>query len=126
METEQSQMPNPDAQMGSGEAPTPEEIEAHMDSLEDSDKAFLAEHMTPEFVRAIALISGPEVGQYLDQFADKEKVLIPVPRQVAEQYLAEQQAKQGSPSAPQGGTPPSPAPAPVQGMPQQGMMTPPR
>lgn len=88
---------------------TPEEIEAHFDAMSDEDKTFIAEHLTPEFVRAIGLVSGPEVATYLDQFADKDKVLVPVPRQVAEEYLA----KQGT-AAQQNG--PSPAPAQPQGM----------
>lgn len=101
--------------------PTPEEIKAHLDSLPDQDKAFLAEHLTPEFIRAISLISGDAVGQYLNQYADQDKVLVPVPRKVAEEHMKQQQATQAQP-APQQQAMPAPAPqaAPAQG----GMMAP--
>lgn len=92
-----------------------QEVERYFDTLPDQDKAFLAEHMTPEFVKAIGIVAGQEVAQYLTQFADPEKVLVPVPRKVAEEYMASQQ---------------NPAPQPQQPMPQQppqsggGMMAP--
>lgn len=107
------------------EAPgiTPEEIEAHLDALPDQDKAFLAEHLTPEFVRAIGLISGSEVAQFLNQFADQSKVLVPVPRQMAEQYLSEQNS-QAAPAQPQG-QPMAPAqPSQPTQAPAGGVMTP--
>lgn len=110
-------------QEGSGEpdtGPSDDEIKAHLDSLEEQDKAFLAEHLTPEFVRAISLISGPAVGNYLNKYADQEKVLVPVPRKVAEEHMRQQQGAQAQP-APQQQAQASPAPqAPAQG----GMMSP--
>ena len=104
--------------------PTPEEIKAHLDSLQDQDKAFLAEHLTPEFVRAIGLIAGNNVAQYLNQYADQDKVLVPVPRKVAEENLKQQQMAKGqSQPAPQS----TPAPQPAASMPPQGgMMAPPQ
>lgn len=107
-----------------------QELEAHLDQIPDQDKAFLAEHMTPEFIRAIGLINGPEVAQYLNQFADPNKVLVPVPRQIAEQYLAEQQSQQGGSPAQQGqSNPPQASITPPQAMPPapqggQGIMAP--
>lgn len=111
-------------------------LTAHLDSLADPDKQFLAEHLTPEFVRAIGLINGPEVAEYLNQFANPNKVLVPVPRQIAEQYLAQQQAEQGKaapqgqPQSAQGGAPAMAPPSqpPVSqapAAPQAGMMQPP-
>lgn len=96
--------------------PTPEEIDAHLDSLPDDAKAFLAEHLTPEFVTAIGLISGQAVANHLMKYADKDKVLVPVPRKVAEENLAQMKAQasvgQSQQTAPQA----SPAPAPQGGM----------
>ena len=104
---------NEDSQMEGGI--TEEEIAAHLDNLPDEGKAFLAEHLTPEFVTAIGLISGPEVAQHLMKYADPDKVLVPVPRKVAEENLAamKSQVSGGQPQptqqampapAPQGGT----------------------
>ena len=95
------------ADMQEGSPDITKELEAHLDTLQEQDKAFLAEHLTPEFVRAIGLINGPEVAQYLNQFADQSKVLVPVPREVAEKYLAEQGANQSA-SQPQSPTPSAP------------------
>jgi len=79
-----------------------QDLEAHLDQIPEDQKAFLAEHMTPEFVRAIGIINGPEVASYLNQFADDTMVLVPVPREIAEQHLAAQ-GQQGQLSAPQQG-----------------------
>lgn len=108
---------------GAGEdsaGPTEEEVAAHLDSLPDEAKAFLAEHLTPEFVTAIGLISGEVVAQHLMKYADQDKVLVPVPRKVAEEHLAQMKGQpQGQPqmqapvqAAPQA----TPAPAPQGGM----------
>jgi len=95
-------------------------LQAHLDQLQDKDKQFLAEHLTPEFVRAIGLINGPEVAGYLAQFVDEDKVMVPVPRQIAEQYRAEQQGG----AQPQG-QPQQPIQAQPQAAPQNpGMMAP--
>ena len=75
--------------------PTEEEIAAHLDNLPDEGKAFLAEHLTPEFVTAIGLISGEAVAQHLMKYADPDKVLVPVPRKVAEENLAALKAQVG-------------------------------
>lgn len=96
--------------------PSDEEIQAHLDNLPDEAKAFLAEHLTPEFVTAISLISGEKVGQYLMKYADQDKVLVPVPRKVAEENLAamKSQASGGQPQ--QAASQAMPAPAPQGGM----------
>lgn len=91
-------------------------LEAHLDQIPDDQKAFLAEHLTQEFVRAIGIINGPEVANYLSQFVDNSIVLVPVPRQVAEEHLAQMQAQQAAPTE-------APQPAP-QGQPEGGGMAP--
>jgi len=111
-----------------GAPPTEEEIANYFNKLPEQDKGYLAAHLTPEFVRAIGIVSGPDVAKYLDQFADKEKVLVPVPRQIAEKFLQEQaqSAPQGVPQPPQG-APVAMAPSPIPIAPSQapqGMMTP--
>lgn len=122
--------PAPDSGVASDGGITDEDIKKHLDALSDDDKAFLAEHLVPEFVRAIGLISGQEVATYLDKFADKTKVLVPVPREVAEEYLAKQQGQasttpQGSPqTAPAQAVPAQASPQQAPQMPMQGMMAP--
>ncbi len=101
---------------------TPEMIEAHLDAMPDEDKAFLAEHLTPEFIRAISLISGQEVGNYLNQYVDQNKVLVPVPREVAEQEMGRMKSQQPVPAQPNQGTPAPQAPAAAPSMP--GVMAP--
>ncbi len=100
-------------------------ISRHLDEIPDAAKQFLAEHLTPEFVVAIGIINGPEVAEYLNQFADPNKVMVPVPRQMAEQYMQQQKGQTAAPqgSAPQAPSQPQPqqAPAPAMG---GGMMAP--
>lgn len=91
-------------------------LAAHIKSLAPDDQKFLQAHMTPEFVHAMGLINGPVVEQYLDQFADKSKVMVPVPRNVAEglAQMQTQKMQQGQqPSASSPSTQPTPA-APAQ------------
>lgn len=100
-------------------------LQQHLDQLPDNDKAFLAEHLTNEFVRAIGLINGPEVAGYLAQFVDPNKVMVPVPRDVAEQHLAQQQAKGQAPAQQQTqGQPVPTAPAAPPSAPQGSLMSP--
>ena len=120
-----------DPSLQGGTGPSEEEIKAHLDSLDDQDKALLAEHLTPEFVKVIGLISGPEVANYLNQFADPAKLLVPVPREMAEEYLrgqGQQGQPQGAPAQPTQGSLPPQAPAQAAPMqppaPPQGMMSP--
>lgn len=96
--------------------PTEEEIAAHLDNLPDEGKAFLAEHLTPEFVTAIGLISGEAVANHLMKYADQDKVLVPVPRKVAEENLAALKAQAGGQQPQQASAQASLAPAPQGGM----------
>jgi len=112
------------------ETPTEEgdvvqQLQAHLDQIPDDQKQFLAEHLTNEFVRAIGIINGPEVAGYLAQFVDPNKVMVPVPRDVAEQHLAQQQAKGQAPAQQQTqGQPVPTAPAAPPNAPQGGLMSP--
>lgn len=92
-----------------------QEMQQRLDSLPDHDKQFLAQYLTPEFAYAIGLVSGQDAGQYLSQFVDPNKVLVPLSKQQAQQIQAaakQQQGQQGQPPA-QGQ-----APAPQQPTPQ--------
>lgn len=101
------------------------QLQAHLDQIPDDQKQFLAEHLTNEFVRAIGIINGPEVAGYLAQFVDPNKVMVPVPRDVAEQHLAQQQAKGQTPAQQQTqGQPVPTAPAAPPNAPQGGLMSP--
>ena len=97
-----------------------EEIEAYFNGLPEQSMAYLAEHMTPEIINVIRIVSGKEVGDYLNQFADNDKVLVPVPRQMAEEYrqqaMSQSQPQQGPAPTPQPQAQPAPRP--------QGMMSP--
>jgi hypothetical protein len=121
----QTQLENENPTQLDSSPPTDEEIQAHLDALPDEAKAFLAEHLTPEFVQAIGFISGPEVANYLNKYADPDKVLVPVPRKVAEENLAKMQAQTGG-GQPQGqpSAPPQATPAPAQPPQGGGMMAP--
>lgn len=114
----------PGASSGSGDASTggdqskqiTDALQQHLDGLQQTDKAFLAAHLTPETVHAIGLINGPIVEQYLSQFADQSKVSVPVPRAIAEK-MAQQyvQSKQGG--QPQGQPQPAAQQNPAQALP---------
>lgn len=108
-------------------------IQQKLDALPDQDKQFLSQYLTPEFVYAIGLVAGPEAAQYLGQFTDKSKVLVPVSRDEAakiQQAVQQHKAQQGQQPQPAQGQP-QPAPqqahgAPVmkpQPMPQQPQQT---
>lgn len=100
-------------------------LQQHLDQLPDNDKAFLAEHLTNEFVRAIGIINGPEVAGYLAQFVDPDKVMVPVPRKLAEEHLAQEQAKGQTPAQQQTqGQPVPTASAAPPSAPQGGVMSP--
>lgn len=87
-------------------------LQTQLQGMSPDDKQFFAAHMTPEVVKVIGLINGPVVAGYLGRFADPNKVLVPVPRQMANQIAAKMQS--------QGQSPQGPSDAPQQG----GMMSP--
>lgn len=90
-------------------------LQQKLDGLSMQDKKFLAQYMTPEFNYALGLVAGPEVAQYLNQYTDQNKVLVPVSRQEAARI--QDAVKQDQQAKNQGGQG-SPQPAPAQGMPQ--------
>jgi hypothetical protein len=100
--------------------PSLEEMESYFNSLPEPAMAYLAEHMTPEIINVIRIVSGQEVGDYLNQFVDNDKVLVPVPRQMAEQYRQQGMAQ----SQPQQGPAPTPQPQAQSAQRPQGMMAP--
>lgn len=94
-------------------------IEQQLDALPDQDKAFLAQYLTPEFVYAMGLVN-PDAAQYLSQFVDKSKILVPLNREKAvqlKQQLDQQNSKPQGQPAPQQAVPsmtPVQAPMPRQ------------
>lgn len=89
--------------------PGTQQIQQRLDALPDHDKQFLAQYLTPEFAYAVGLVSGQDAGQYLSQFVDPNKVLVPVSKQQAQQIqdaVKQHQAQQGQ--QPAQGQPPVP------------------
>lgn len=100
--------------------PAQQQIQQRLDALPDNDKKFLSQYLTPEFVYAIGLVSGPDAAQYLNQFTDQNKVLVPVSRQEAGRIQAavqQDQQQNGQGQQPQGQ--PQAAPQQAQAAPQQ-------
>ncbi len=95
-------------------------LEQHLNNIPDDQKRLLAEYLTPETVRVIGIINGPEVADYLSKFMDPEKVLVPVPRKLAEEHYAQQQSAQNGQAQP---AMPQQTPAPAG---NQGIMSPPQ
>lgn len=80
-------------------------IEEHVNTLPPEEQEFLAAHMTPEFARALGVATGSqEVFDFFNARADNSIALVPVPREKAQEFVA--QMSGGAPSA-------SPAPAPT-------------
>lgn len=74
-------------------------LDQHLGSLNDTEKAFVTEHLTPEIAVLVGLITGnQEDTQYLLTIADPSKVLIPAPRKEVLHALAEEMQGKGLPS----------------------------
>jgi len=56
-----------------------QEIISQLDSLPDSDKAFVAEFLTPDFAQLMGLFFGDAYEQVFNQLADPSKMLVAVP-----------------------------------------------
>lgn len=84
-------------------------IEEHLNQINDKQKAFLVNFLTPELALLFGIVLGKEGFDYFNQYADPKKQLTVIPRQP-------QQAPQAAPpgqqpnSAPQ--MPPQQAPMP--------------
>lgn len=105
-------MPAEDLSTGGSAGVVDNGLSTRLDALSDQDKKFLAQYMTPEFVYAMGLVAGPDTANYLKQYADPNKVLVPVSREEAhriQEVVKQQQAGQT-------GQPGTPQPAPQQGM----------
>lgn len=48
-------------------------LEQHLNSLPDNQKAFLVEYLTPETAALIGIVNGPEVYQYFQKYVDPNK-----------------------------------------------------
>jgi hypothetical protein len=67
-------------------------IQENLDSLNDEMRAFVAEMLTPETVKLVALLGGgadgyKDIEQRLLQYANQDRMLIPVTRQQAEELF---------------------------------------
>jgi hypothetical protein len=95
-------------------------LEAHLNSMADDQKAFVAEYATtPEGAMLLGLINGKEVYEYFAQFIDPSKTLSIVSAEGQGPAQASPQMGQPSPSpaapAPQGAPAQQPAPQQVFG-----------
>lgn len=95
-------------------------VEENLNNLNDQQRSFVIEHLTPETAMLIALVSGDDdVAQALEPYVDQSRILVPIPREVAMQRMQQGPAQvsqagapQAAPQAPQmpapQGTPPAP------------------
>jgi hypothetical protein len=97
--------------------PTEQELEEHLSALPPEQQEFMAAFMTPEFAQAVGILTGSEeVFSYLSSRADSNRVLLPLPREVAEQIIGQLQPEMA-------GQPASPEQPPVEQQPMpQGVM----
>lgn len=76
-------------------------LEEHVNALPDEEKEFLASHMTPEFARAVGVLTGSEdIYNFLNERADRSIALVPVPREMARELMKQAQAESGATAAP--------------------------
>lgn len=88
------------------------ELQSHLDALPKDEKEFVASYLTPETARLLGVLTGSnDVLEYFTRLANPNVVLVPVPRDKAQQFAA---AVQGNAQSPQGG--------PGQPQPQQQQM----
>ena len=73
-----------------------DELDAHLNSLPDEQKQFVADNLTPETAQLLGIILGPEAYQYFEPMADKTKALIPVPREEVDRIMAEMSQSQAT------------------------------
>lgn len=78
-------------------------IDQNLNSLDDAQKALVAEHLTPEIAMIAALIGGDEeIYQALLPYTDQSVMLVPMPRDQAMQLMQQQ----NSPAPQAGAMPP--------------------
>lgn len=67
-------------------------LSEHLDKLPTEAKEFLAAFMTQEFAQAVGLLTGSEeLFNFVNSRADSSRVLMPLPREVAQQIVGEVQ-----------------------------------
>lgn len=95
-----------------------QQILERLNALPEDQKGFIAAFMTPEFAQAVGMITGNEqLSQFIQQRADSSRVLLPLPREVAQQLVGQMQGQQTQPSLEQQ---PQASPSP----PPEGVMSP--
>lgn len=104
--------------------PTEQELEEHLSALPPEQQEFMAAFMTPEFAQAVGILTGSEeVFSYLSSRADSNRVLLPLPREVAEQLIGQVSPDMaGQPTSPE--QPPMDSQPPMAAMPQGVMASP--
>lgn len=114
-----------EAQPQEGGDPAMQGLIQHLDSLPEQAKAYVAQYLTPETAKWAGYVFGSdEVYQYFNQLADPNITLVPVPKDVAEQAMAQPNSSEGTMPAGQPSAPPAPmpqAPAPQLQKPPQGV-----
>jgi hypothetical protein len=113
------------------------DLQKYLDNLSDPQKTLVTSYLTPEIALLLGVFLGPDSFQFLAQYADPTKVLMPQPRAEVEKAMGASNASQpGSssgasqampamaPMQPQGGAPAAmqpPSAPPMQG-PSQGLL----
>lgn len=118
-ETETAPAASPEAAPQEGGLAT--QIEQHLSSLPDEQKAYLANFLTPELVNIMGILLGEEAAQFFSQYADPSKTLTVVPSQGASGEMGGQ-PQAAAPSQPSIGM--AQGAAPAQGTPSGPMMGP--
>lgn len=78
-------------------------VEQVLNALPEEQKAFVAEHLTPEIAQLFGIVLGnPEITDMMSPFVDAERILVPVPRGEFQNLLQSQSAGADSaaPAAP--------------------------
>lgn len=100
--------PTADPAMGAAPAPEVNPVEEVLNSLPEDQKAFVAEHLTPEIAQLFGVMLGnPQITEMMMPFADAERILVPIPRGEFQNLLQSQSSGANS-AAPAAPTPSSP------------------
>jgi hypothetical protein len=83
-------------------------VESALNALPEDQKAFVAEHLTPEVAQLFGMVLGnPQITELMMPFVDAERILVPVPRAEFENMLQSKStgAESAAPAAPMPSTP---------------------
>lgn len=100
--------PTMDPSMGGEPAPEGNPVEEVLNSLPEEQKAFVAEHLTPEIAQMFGIVLGnPQITEMMMPFVDAGRILVPVPRGEFESLLQSKSTGEASaaPAAPMPSTP---------------------